>query len=554
MNLFKKGLSFIKMSAAFQPSAALSRAIHNNSAPVSGGVLLLIMFQVCWVMFGILFTKMAERDGGQTAFSKKTLYWAFGLSLVGAILFTAAQDLVDVKLLPALYKSMNDEFMTATLNTFESRRTSPQIGKIVSIFSNLHYNSVQLFVNVREYMIPAIVSAFIGMGIFFYINRTLGGIFTGAVIVFGLAYVGAIYMMQKPVLEQEECHMNRDQTTSDLLLNIHNIYAVNNTNRQIESFRNDLSMCQQKDEGYYNSAAGARAMLMIVLSVAFLIPLIYLLKLVRDPVKPIAFSMFASGVFVLAFIREYMFATVNHLGSMAWYSAYMLQVDRKVHELMYQDEILPRKVLRMTPPDDSTIRLSHVLVADLIALPDIVINPGDRLVMRGPIGSGKSTFLNVLFGKLPYTGSLTIGGVEVNDLDVTVLREFMLLIPQTVSLFQKTVFYNIAYGTDATREDVQALMDRYDITFTTLDYDVGRGGENLSGGQRQIILLLNAMLHKQKINIILMDEPTSALDANTRTKALQIIEDLIETRTAILVTHDPTLEALSTQTLHLRPL
>jgi ABC-type multidrug transport system fused ATPase/permease subunit len=544
---------------AFQPSAALSRAINNNSPQVAGGVMLLILFQLCWVMFGILFTKMAEREDdvsttSPSRFTNKQLYWAFGLSLVGAILFTAAQDLVDVQLLPSLYKSMNNEFITATLTTFEKRRTSPQIGKIIGIFSHLHYNSVQLFVNIREYMIPAVISALIGIGIFFYINRTLGGIFTGSVIAFSLAYVAAIYIMQKPVMEQEDCHLERDQTTSDLLLNIHNIYAVNNTARQIESFRTDLDMCQKKDEGYYRAASGARAMLMIVLSIVFLIPLIFLLKLVRDKKKPIAFSMFASGVFVLAFIREYMFATVNHLGSMAWYSAYMLQVDQKIKELMHQDELMPPKQLQLTAPDDSTIRLSQVVVAELIQLPDVLIKPGDRLVMRGPIGSGKSTFLNLLFGKLPYTGSATIGGVEVNDLDVTVLREFMLLIPQTVSLFQNTVYYNIAYGTDATREQVQALMDQYEITFTTLDYDVGRGGENLSGGQRQLILLLNAMLHKDKLQIILMDEPTSALDANTRTKALQIIEDLIETRTAILVTHDPTLEALATQTLHLEPI
>lgn len=539
---------------SFKPSDSLRRAVHNNSPNVAGGVILLVMFQVCWIMFGVLFTKLADktRDVNQGTFSDKVLYWAFGLSLVGAIVFTAAQDLIDVKLIPALYRAMNDEFITSTLKTFESRRSSPQVGKIVSIFSHLHYNSVELFVNIREYMIPACISAIIGIGAFFYINRILGLMFTGAVIVFGLAYIGAIYMMQKPVLDQEECHLTRDQTTSDLLLNIHNIYAVNNTNRQIESFRDDLNRCQAKDEGYYSSASGARAMLMIVLSIAFVIPMLYLLHLARK--NTISYPMFASGVFVLAFIREYMFATVNHLGSMAWYSAYMLQVDTKVQELLHQDELMPDKVLSTVAPENSTIRLRDVLVAEMITLPDITINPGDRLVLRGPIGSGKSTLLNVLFGKLPYTGSVTIGGVEVNDLDVTVLREFMLLIPQTVSLFENTVYYNIAYGSDASREAVQALLDKYNITFVQLDDNVGRMGEALSGGQRQLIFLLRAMMHKDKIKIILMDEPTSALDDKTRQKALQIIEDLIETRSAILVTHDFTLEQVATQVLHLKAL
>jgi len=529
--------------AAFQPSAALGRCIKREGAKVAGGIILLLLFQICWGSSGVLFIRIADEY-------KPWHGWALAVCFIGTILLTAATDLMDVQLIPNLYNAMSEEFMTATLETFEGRRNSPETGKIIGIFSHLHYNAVQLFVNVREYMIPAVLSSIIGIIVLSHIHPWVGAVFGGSVVVFALTYVAAIYIMQKPVMEQDRCRLDHDQVATDLLLNIHNIYAVNNTQRQLETFRKDLTVCQQKDQNYYNAATGARSLLMIILTLGFVAPLLMLWHL-HHHTKRLPLSAFTSGVFILAFIREYMFATVNHLGNMSWYSAYMLQADQTVRELLYQNDKQPARVLQSTPPADSTIRLQNVVVAELISLPDVTIAPGDRLVIRGPIGSGKSTLLNLLFGKLPYTGSVTIGGVEVRDLDIAVLRDYFLLIPQTVTLFQNTVYYNIAYGTDASREQVQALLDKYGITFARLDDNVGRQGENLSGGQRQLVFLLRGLLHRDKARIVLMDEPTSALDEKTRTLALGIITELMENRAAVIVTHDTVLETLGTRVLHL---
>jgi ABC-type multidrug transport system fused ATPase/permease subunit len=266
--------------------------------------------------------------------------------------------------------------------------------------------------------------------------------------------------------------------------------------------------------------------------------------------------MVAASVFILAFIREYLYMSIHRLGQLSWYSSYLSQADDDVRVLLHQDDIQQdQSALIKVAPTESSIVLRDVVIVDRIRLPNMTIMPGERLVLRGPIGSGKSTLLNVLFGKLPYTGSVTIGGVEVRDLDIMTLRDIVLFVPQTVSLFQNTVYYNITYGKpETTREQAQTLLDKYNITFAKLDDDVGRLGENLSGGQRQLIFLLRALLRKDSAKIILLDEPTSALDPNTRRIALDIIQELIGTRSAILVTHDVALEAVATQVLHLKPL
>jgi ABC-type bacteriocin/lantibiotic exporter with double-glycine peptidase domain len=158
--------------------------------------------------------------------------------------------------------------------------------------------------------------------------------------------------------------------------------------------------------------------------------------------------------------------------------------------------------------------------------------------------------LNILFGKLRYTGVVRMGGLDVDQAEVSNWRKHIIFVPQTVTLFNDTVYYNVAYGNDASRQDVLAAMTKYQIFTIDLDTQVGRLGENLSGGQRQIIFLLRSYFRKN-IKLVLMDEPTSALDANTRDNAMILINDIIKDRTAIIVTHDPSIVDLSTKTLTL---
>jgi ABC-type bacteriocin/lantibiotic exporter with double-glycine peptidase domain len=169
---------------------------------------------------------------------------------------------------------------------------------------------------------------------------------------------------------------------------------------------------------------------------------------------------------------------------------------------------------------------------------DLDVADGQRVLLRGVNGSGKSTFLNAISGNIPYeTGSLTLGGVEVKDTEASTLRKRIIHISQKVQLFDRTVYENIAYGTDASREQVQELLDRFDITFAELDTPVGKDGSNFSGGQRQIIYLLRAFLRRDA-PLLLLDEPTAAFDPTTRDRAMRLLETIMEGRTTLFITHD----------------
>jgi ABC-type bacteriocin/lantibiotic exporter with double-glycine peptidase domain len=535
------------MECNFRPSRALQGAMKHNGSRIAGVVLSSIVFQTCWVLSGLMFSKLI--DSGNAKYG-----WALGILLLATIVLSAAQDLIDIKLIPNLYQRMNDSFMTAIIKSFETRRNSPNTGKIVSLFSNLYFNSVELFIIVRENLVPAVTSMLVGAVVFFAIHPVLGSVFTGTIAIFAGLFVAMMIALQKTGKECEACRLDQDDSSTDMIMNMHNIFAMNMSNRHLDTFRGDLNKCLKIDRKFLTKIAGGRTVLTFGLTLVFVGSLVAIMWLTRN--NKMSVTMVAASVFILAFIREYLYMSIHRLGQLSWYSSYLSQADDDVRVLLHQDDIQQdQSALIKVAPTESSIVLRDVVIVDRIRLPNMTIMPGERLVLRGPIGSGKSTLLNVLFGKLPYTGSVTIGGVEVRDLDIMTLRDIVLFVPQTVSLFQNTVYYNITYGKpETTREQAQALLDKYNITFAKLDDDVGRLGENLSGGQRQLIFLLRALLRKDSAKIILLDEPTSALDPNTRRIALDIIQELIGTRSAILVTHDVALEAVATQVLHLKPL
>jgi ABC-type bacteriocin/lantibiotic exporter with double-glycine peptidase domain len=109
-------------------------------------------------------------------------------------------------------------------------------------------------------------------------------------------------------------------------------------------------------------------------------------------------------------------------------------------------------------------------------------------------------------------------------------------------LFNRSIIDNICYGTDIPKEEAMRILDRLKIMDVFkklpqgLDTLAGSRGENLSGGQRQIIYLLRSYLSNKPITI--MDEPTAAVDVFHKKYVLQMINEMSKKTTLIIVTHD----------------
>jgi ATP-binding cassette subfamily B protein len=171
------------------------------------------------------------------------------------------------------------------------------------------------------------------------------------------------------------------------------------------------------------------------------------------------------------------------------------------------------------------------------------IEPGERLALVGPTGSGKSTFVKLIQRLYDLQGGrILIDGVDIATVTQGSLRRGIAVVPQDPALFHRTIAENIAYARPgATADEIALAAQRaraHDfIAALPKGYDtlVGERGVKLSGGERQRVAIARAFLADAPI--LVLDEATSSLDVETELKVQAATEELMAGRTTIVIAH-----------------
>lgn len=185
---------------------------------------------------------------------------------------------------------------------------------------------------------------------------------------------------------------------------------------------------------------------------------------------------------------------------------------------------------------------------------------GAVTALVGPSGAGKSTILRLTarFWDVD-AGSVTIGGVDVREIPTTRIMELTSMVFQDTYLFDTTIRENLRIArpnaTDAELEEA-ARKARLDRVIEALphgwDTEVGPAGQSLSGGERQRVAIARAFI--KDAPILLLDEITSALDGENESAISDVISQLSEGRTVIVVAHRLSTIDSADQVVFLEPL
>ncbi|MEQ1839134.1 MAG: ABC transporter ATP-binding protein [Verrucomicrobiales bacterium] len=173
----------------------------------------------------------------------------------------------------------------------------------------------------------------------------------------------------------------------------------------------------------------------------------------------------------------------------------------------------------------------------------VKIPRGSKLGVAGESGSGKSTFINLLFRFYdPTSGEIRIDGTSLRDVSVLSLREQMALVSQEILVFDQTISENIACGRlGATMDEVEAAARAANaekfIRALPAGYEtlVGERGVKLSGGQRQRLAIARAFVRDAPV--LVLDEATAALDSQSEAEVQAAIDSLAERRTVVSIAH-----------------
>lgn len=167
---------------------------------------------------------------------------------------------------------------------------------------------------------------------------------------------------------------------------------------------------------------------------------------------------------------------------------------------------------------------------------------GSFTALVGESGCGKSTLASILMGRnRNYTGSVTIGGIELPKIDESSLMDHMTYIGHNSYLFKGTVQENLLMGKrDATEEEMWKTLERVKLADflrgeNGLETALSEKASNLSGGQCQRLALARALLHDSPVYIF--DEATSNIDVESENDIMEQIHELAKVKTVILISH-----------------
>ena len=221
---------------------------------------------------------------------------------------------------------------------------------------------------------------------------------------------------------------------------------------------------------------------------------------------------------------------------------------KRIVEVLDETTDLPPAKAPVQEVKDGSIRFDHVTFkykhgSGQPVLNDITfdIKPGETLGIIGGTGSAKSSLVQ-LIPRLydAETGTVSVGGVEVRDYNLDVLRHEVSMVLQKNVLFSGTILDNLRWGNENASEEecirvaklacADEFIERFPDKYNTW---IEQGGSNVSGGQKQRLTIARALLRKPKV--LILDDSTSAVDTATDAKIRKAFREEIPGTTKIII-------------------
>ena len=221
---------------------------------------------------------------------------------------------------------------------------------------------------------------------------------------------------------------------------------------------------------------------------------------------------------------------------------------KRIVEVLDEKTDLPPAKAPVQEVKDGSIRFDHVSFkykhgAGQPVLNDVTfdIRPGETLGIIGGTGSAKSSLVQ-LIPRLydAESGTVSVGGVDVRDYDLNVLRREVSMVLQKNVLFSGTILDNLRWGNENASEEecirmaklacADEFIERFPDKYNTW---IEQGGSNVSGGQKQRLTIARALLRKPKV--LILDDSTSAVDTATDAKIRKAFREEIPGTTKIII-------------------
>jgi ABC-type multidrug transport system fused ATPase/permease subunit len=429
-----------------------------------------------------------------------------------------------------------------TDETFESLKTSKQQINVNEYTMNLKkiIESKAIYYLVISYIVPTIL---VGLGMIYYFMR--------ADLKMGLlsCLIMAIFMYITITFQQntiKSSYENEDEinlfydSIHDVVSNYDTVITSNTKDNEMIDLNNKKQLVKYKYTGSELKSTQSTFNLHLMSLATAVILNGFSFKLYIDG-KLNKESLVTTAVTSILFMQYYNSTivkfknTIGHIGKFYEVSDYFDKF--KIRENQSNDIFSMGK-------GNITFKNISLKYEDKLILDNFSydVTGGNKIGIVGKVGSGKTSLLKMIAGLLDYDGNVYIDGQNIKKYDYNSIMEYVAYIPQHPKMFNNTIFYNITYGVNCDMAQLISFLQSinflnfFEMGFKNgFDTQVGKEGTKLSGGQKQIIAILRALLKNKKI--LLLDEPTSSLDPETKKMVISLLNN-IKNKTLLIVSHD----------------
>jgi ABC-type multidrug transport system fused ATPase/permease subunit len=418
-----------------------------------------------------------------------------------------------------------------------------QTGKLLSTLTT-DVSTIQDFASSTLLNILVDAITIIGMiGIMFYLDSdfTLVALSVAPFLLFFVARF-------KKAMKKATREVRKDQSNMLVVLQqgLESIRAVNAFGR--EDFE-EAKLQKVSQETLFAALRARKVKSVVSPFVAVIVSLCTAFVLWRGADLILKGAMSVGALTVFLWYMNKFFSPVQNLAKMTSSIAQVTVALERIQAILNTDTIIEEKPNAINPGKfNGKIVFEHVFFAYNTESPvirdfNLTINPGERIGICGPTGSGKSTIVSLIARFYdPTGGRVLIDGTDITDFKLDGLRSQIAFVLQDTVLFYGSIRENIAYGRpEATDEEIteaaklanaHEFIEKMPHGYDTL---VGERGITLSGGERQRIGIARAVVRNSPI--LILDEPTASLDTESEKMVMEALEKLMQGRTVITIAH-----------------
>ncbi len=453
---------------------------------------------------------------------------------------------MDSKITPDIWVLFRDYIINNLYYRYENNYQDLELGKVSTELSTIPGNFIDFINLFFENILPRLLIILVMTIYFFTINWKIGALFIGLFIPFAIFYY---YKLNSCTILSNERYQKFKilmENFQDKFSNLATVYTSGNMYKEMKK--------SQKEHNEYGAFYADQMLCTNNLKmIGFVFNIIIFISMNLLNVYLFLKNEITSTIFIALFIT--FLYVINHVSRISYQTPHLILrmgIINETDKFLEKITLLDREETR---GDMLEIRRGKIEFRDvsfgynttsykILNNIKLTIEPRTKICILGSSGSGKSTLLKLLlkFYK-PNNGIIMVDDIDIQNCDTNNLRKQISYVNQNTKLFQDTIYENIRYSnSELTDNIIDNKIDEFGLKdiFKNINNDYttqcGVQGNNLSGGQRQTIILLREFLNKSKIMIL--DEPTAAIDDYHKKYIYNFIDKIGSNKTVVVITHD----------------